>query len=318
MEPQGAFRIAIIGLGKVARDRHVEAIAQCPGARLAATADPQASLPGIPAFPSLEALLASGVEVDAVALCTPPGIRTRLAAQALAAGKHVLLEKPPGTTIAGIAPLLQLAGERGRSLYAAWHSRHAPAVEPARALLAGRTIRAVRVAWKEDVRRWHPGQDWVWEPGGFGVFDPGINALSILTRILPRPIFLTAADLLFPGNRATPIAATLRFTDMGGLDGEAAFDWRPAGPENWTIRIEAEEGPLVLAGGGRRLLDGERLVLDQPKAEYPLIYGRFMALARQGGCEVDLAPLHLVADAFLLGRHHRGEDFTWAPHGPVP
>ncbi len=37
---------------------------------------------------------------------------------------------------------------------------------------------------KEDVRRWHPGQDWIWEAGGFGVFDPGINALSILTEVL--------------------------------------------------------------------------------------------------------------------------------------
>ena len=50
--------------------------------------------------------------------------------------------------------------------------------------LAGRTIRRVECTWKEDVRVWHPGQAWIWEPG-IGVFDPGINALSVLTRILP-------------------------------------------------------------------------------------------------------------------------------------
>ena len=42
-----------------------------------------------------------------------------------------------------------------------------------------------RIIWKEDVHHWHPGQRWIWEPGGFGVFDPGINALSVLTEILP-------------------------------------------------------------------------------------------------------------------------------------
>ncbi|SHJ00871.1 D-galactose 1-dehydrogenase [Roseomonas rosea] len=309
MDPQDACRIAIIGLGKVARDRHVDAISRAPGARLAATADPQASLPGIPAFPSLEALLASGTGFDAVALCTPPAIRTRLAAAALAAGKHVLLEKPPGATVAEVTALTHLAHRQHRTLYATWHSRHAPAVEPARARLATRRIRAIRIDWKEDVRHWHPGQDWIWEPGGFGVFDPGINALSILTRILPRPVFVTDAELLLPANRATPIAAHLRFTDTEGLDGRAAFDWRPTGPEDWTIRIETDEGPLAIERGGRRLLEGGLLLLDQPKAEYPAIYSRFTALAGQGASEVDLAPLALVADTFLLSRRHTVEAF---------
>ncbi|MBP0444735.1 Gfo/Idh/MocA family oxidoreductase [Roseomonas sp. SSH11] len=310
MEPADELRLAIIGLGKIARDRHLGAIAGIPGLRLVATADPRSSLTGVPAFPSLEALLASGTGFDAVALCTPSQIRARLAAGALRAGKHVLLEKPPGATVAEIAPLLELARRKGRSLHASWHSRHAPAVEPARSMLASRRIRAVRIEWMEDVRRWHPGQDWIWEPGGLGVFDPGINALSILTRILPQPVFLTGADLLFPGNRSAPIAADLRFTDAHGLDGSAAFDWRPQGPENWTIRVDTEEGSLTIEGGGRRLLEGERLLLEEPKAEYDAIYRHFAALARSGECDVDLAPLVHVADAFLLGRRMLVEDFA--------
>jgi D-galactose 1-dehydrogenase len=47
----------------------------------------------------------------------------------------------------------------------------------------------VNVIWREDVRVWHPGQDWIWQPGGLGVFDPGINALSIITHILPARSF---------------------------------------------------------------------------------------------------------------------------------
>jgi D-galactose 1-dehydrogenase len=77
-------------------------------------------------------------------------------------------------------------------------------VEAARSWLAERRLSAVRIDWREDVRRWHPGQAWIWEPGGLGVFDPGINALSIATRILPRAFFLTEGVLRFPENRARP------------------------------------------------------------------------------------------------------------------
>jgi D-galactose 1-dehydrogenase len=57
---------------------------------------------------------------------------------------------------------------------------------PAKAWLAGkRQVARGRITWREDVRKWHPGQDWVFEPGGMGVFDPGINALSILTISCP-------------------------------------------------------------------------------------------------------------------------------------
>src|SRR3546814_4182786 len=88
-----------------------------------------------------------------------------------------MLEKPPGATLSEVHALEALARKQGRTLFATWHSREAAAVEPARALLATRKIRSVRVEWKEDVRHWHPGQAWIWEPGGLGVFDPGINAL---------------------------------------------------------------------------------------------------------------------------------------------
>ncbi len=39
------------------------------------------------------------------------------------------------------------------------------------------------------------------EPGGLGVIDPGINALSIVTAILPKPVHLVSAELEFPEGR---------------------------------------------------------------------------------------------------------------------
>ena len=211
------IRLAIVGLGKIAGDQHIPAIAGTDGIELAAIADPSGGIDGVAHFATLDQLLADAPEIDAVALCTPPQVRSALAAAALKAGKHVLLEKPPGATVSELDPLIATARQTGRTLFAAWHSRFAPAVEPARNFLADRQIKSVVVEWKEDVRVWHPGQAWIWEPGGLGVFDPGINALSILTRILPRPFFLTRSELSFPRNRAAPIAADLVFSDDAGI-----------------------------------------------------------------------------------------------------
>jgi D-galactose 1-dehydrogenase len=297
-----ALRLAIVGFGKIARDQHVPAIAATPGIELVAVASRNASLPGLPHVATLEQLLRDGPEIDAVALCTPPQVRRAQAMTALAAGKHVMLEKPPGATVAELDPLVALAAQQQRTLFATWHSREAPGVEPARAWLARRRISSVRIDWKEDVRVWHPGQGWIWEPGGLGVFDPGINALSILTRILPRPVFVTAAELAFPSNRAAPIAADLTLADADGLSIAAAFDFRQTGPQSWDIAVETDGGALTLSRGGAHLAIDGRVVVAEKEAEYPGLYRRFAALVARGESDVDLAPLRLVADAFLLGR----------------
>ncbi len=303
------LRVAIVGFGKIARDQHVPAIAATDGVELVAVADPVASLPGVPHVATLVELLRGGPDIDAVAICTPPQVRQAQAAIALAAGKHVLLEKPPGATVAEITPLSAAARAAGRTLFAAWHSRYAPAVEPARQLLAGRQINSVRIIWKEDVRVWHPGQAWIFAPGGLGVFDPGINALSILTRILPQPLFVTSADLAFPANRDAPIAASLALSDAQGLKIAAEFDFRQTGPQSWDIEIDTDGGLVSFSHGGRKLTVGDRQHVDAAKAEYPALYRRFRELAVSGESDVDLAPLQLVADAFLLGRRRTVEPF---------
>jgi D-galactose 1-dehydrogenase len=301
--------LAIVGFGKIARERHVPAIAATPGMTLVAVADPNPPPSGVPHFRTLEDLLRAGPEIDAIALCTPPVARRALAAIALYAEKHVLLEKPPGAAVSEIAPLLTLARTKRRSLFATWHSRFAPAVEPARRLLAGRRILAVNITWKEDVRMWHPGQDWIFEPGGFGAFDPGINALSILTYILPQPLFVTRATLDFPANREAPIAAELELADDAGLPIRASFDFRESRRQIWDIHFETDRGGVTLSAGGRRLLTGDEVVVDSEKQEYPQIYRRFVELAGERSSDVDLAPLQLVADAFMLGRRRLVEAF---------
>lgn len=303
------IRVAIVGLGKIARDQHIPAIAATPGLDLAAIVSRNATHRGIPNFPRLDDLLAADLEIDAVALCTPPQIRREQAALALAAGKHVLLEKPPGATVAEVEPLAAEAEAADLTLFATWHARYAAAVAPAKQRLAGRHIRAVRIDWREDVRIWHPGQAWIFEPGGLGVFDPGINALSILTEILPRPVFLTAARLEIPANKQTPIAAQLDLLDTEQTPIRAEFDFRQTGPQTWTIALDTDAGPLVLEQGGKRLTDAGRVIVDAPDTEYPVLYARFATLIAARRSDVDLTPLRLVADAYLLAHHTQTPPF---------
>jgi D-galactose 1-dehydrogenase len=225
--------LALVGLGKIARDQHLPAIAATPGLRLAAIASRSAPATDLPLYPDLAALLAAEPGIDGVTLCTPPQGRFDQAHTALLAGKHLMLEKPPGATLSEVHALQELATAQGVTIFATWHSREAAGVAPARDWLAGRRIRHVEVVWKEDVRHWHPGQAWIWEPGGLGVFDPGINALSIVTAILPEPMRLERADLSFPANRAAPIAADLAFRTATGAPVAVAFDWRQTGPQSW-------------------------------------------------------------------------------------
>src|SRR3546814_14231220 len=97
-----------------------------------------------------------------------------------------MLEKPPAATTTEISALADHARARGVTLFATWHSREAAGVAGARDWLSDKRIRAAHIRWKEDIRRWHPGQEWILDAGGFGVFDPGINALSILRLEGPR------------------------------------------------------------------------------------------------------------------------------------
>jgi D-galactose 1-dehydrogenase len=309
-----AHRLGVIGLGKIAQDQHLPVIRANPAFELLAVSSQRGmAVEGVPhAFTDWRDMLRLP-DLDAVAICTPPQPRHAIASAALAAGKHVLLEKPPAATLSELVDLERGATAAGRTLFTTWHSQYNRAVDEARRALAGRTVERLLVTWKEDVRRWHPGQEWIWEAGCFGVFDPGINALSIVTRIMPACVFIRRADLEFPSNKDAPIAATLQLGS--GRDREdlrAVFDWRQASEQTWDIAVETSEGVnLKLTKGGSRLAIDGSLVAEEPPAEYEGIYRRFGELLAEGRSEVDAEPFRLVADAFMIGRRLAVEPFFW-------
>jgi predicted dehydrogenase len=306
------LRVAIIGFGKIAKDQHVPSIALHDRLELAATTSRQGTgAEGRPCFRDHHEMLRQVDDLDAVAICTPPSVRYNIARDCLEAGLHCLLEKPPAVTLGEIEDLACIAEGKQLTLFTTWHAQANPAVTAAAELLAGQRIASMEVAWREDVRKWHPGQQWIWEPGGFGVFDPGINALSILTRIFPGNLFVREAELFFPANRQTPIAANLTLASPAA---DAAmpvvFDWSYSAGESWTIDIRTDTGTRVtlLEGGGRLEVDGEPRTTEGPD-EYPALYGEFIDLIDERRSHVDVRPLRLSADAFLLGQRTIVEPF---------
>lgn len=307
------IKTALVGIGKIARDQHIPSLAANPEFDLVAAVSRNAQLDGVANYATLDELLTDRPDVELVSLCMPPAARFEYATRAIAAGRHVMLEKPPGATLSECHELVRLAKAKGVCLFATWHSRSAAAVPAAKAWLADKQLRELTITWKEDVRRWHPGQGWIWQVGGLGVFDPGINALSILTEILPLSVHLTKSDLWFPENRQTPIAAKLEFAHPDGASVCAEFDWRQQGDQIWTFAAKTDAGELTLLDGGDKMqVDGlsHDIAKTAPlNGEYADLYAQMSRLVASGSSDVDLSPMTHVVDAFALGTRHVVEAF---------
>ena len=310
------YRIGIIGFGKIAHDQHAPAIANSPHFELVAISNggDAPPPPGARAFAGYADMLKQVEGLDAVAICTPPGPRRTIASDCLAAGKNVLLEKPPAGTVTEVTDIALAAKTAGRVAFATYHAQHNAAVKRAADMLAGKQVQTLQVNWKEDIRRWHPGQDWILAEGGFGIFDPGINALSILSRIMPEPVFIEKSELFFPANRQAPIAANL-VLGTGVHEGEqlnVAFDWRQTGPQTWEIDMTTVDGlKLKLSDGGAKLETPGEPPFVGPPDEYPDIYREFATLLDQSQSKMEAAPFQLVADAFMLGRRTQVDAFEF-------
>ena len=308
-------KIAVIGIGKIAQDQHLPVIDKSPDFELAACVSTRGiGHGGVPVFKSPAELYKAMPEVKLVSICTPPGVRHAYVREAIDAGKDLLLEKPPTPTITEFEDLVAYGVKKGRVLFQTWHSRYNAAVDTAKLILKDEGVASVRIDWRESVRKWHPGQELVWEPGGFGVCDPDINAMSIFTKIMPFPVFVEKAHLRFPANRQTPVDVEITFksAEKHAPKLSAGFNWLEESGEIWTIAIETRKGTKLNLERGATVLtvDGKKTVAN-PTEEYEAIYERFAKLLKKGKSEMDGSPLRLIGDAFLLGARENVEEFHW-------
>jgi len=305
------LKIGIVGLGKIVVDQHIPVIRANKKLELVAGCSPASRPDGVKAYNSLEDMLAAHPEIEAVSVCTPPQVRHAIARQVIAAGKHCFLEKPPAATLGEAEDIKAAAVAKGVSLLASWHSRYAPAVERARAWIKAHPVKDIKIVWKENVRQWHPGQTWIFEPGGMGVFDPGINSLSILTHIVPDPVLVKSADLHIPVNCGAPVQVEMDMVSTAGVAIRAEYDFLQTGIQTWSIYAEAQSGErMALHLGGTELEIDGKTVMKEKEAEYTGLYAHFLDLVRSKTSDADFSPLRIVSDAMLLGKRINAPEYV--------
>lgn len=251
-------RIAIIGCGGIA-DMHAKAIGDIPEAQLVAcysrspaSAQRFAERYGIQAFDSYEGLLASS-EVDAVALCTPSGLHTPQALQAIEAGKHVLIEKPMSLTLEEADRLIAAADQGDVVVGVISQYRTSAAVEEVkRAIDQGALGRVTSGSlqmkyWR--TQAYYASADWrgTWAlDGGGALMNQGIHGVDIFRYLMGKPISLTAyARTLTHDIQVEDMAVAILEFEGGALGTiEGSTTCNPGYPRR--IEICGDKGSVVL------------------------------------------------------------------------
>lgn len=268
-------RLGIIGLGAMGRVHAANLLAgKVPRIELTAVADTNpdnvAGLAGVSAFPSLEAMAASGL-IDAVLIATPHFLHTSLGIEALAAGLHVLVEKPVSVHKADAERLLAAHARPDRVFAAMFNQRTDPHYLHLRDLIRGGGLGEVRrvnwtvTNWYRTGRYYASGgwrATWAGEGGGL-LLNQCPHNLDLLQWLfgMPRRV---RAFCHFGRYHAIEVeddvTAYLEFPN-----GATGVFVASTGEAPGTNRLE------VAAEGGRVVLEGDRLVLTRnavPMSEF--------------------------------------------------
>ena len=229
------------------------------------------------AYDDYDAMLADSA-VGAVYLASPNHLHAEQTAQAAAAGKHVLCEKPMALTLADCRRMVDACRSAGVRLGVGFHLRAHPGLQRLRALVAEGALGAVSMAaanWARGVRGQTappprpPGQEWWEEPAmaGAGVMmATGVHCVDALRYALGREVVEVAAM-----NDASPgaplenlLAMLLRFDD--GSIGQVTTSRRTPDWPSQDVAVYGSGGRGALVGGVDTTLTGE-LVVDAQSAQ---------------------------------------------------
>ena len=251
----------MVGCGRVS-SRHVDALVRhVPGARLAAVCDvvPErarryADELGIPAFTSAVEMYRA-VDLDVIDIATPSGDHYARAMEALAHGKHVVVEKPVALRPEHAEAMIREAAARGRRLWVAHQNRYNRALARARAEVAsGRlgksVLGTVRVRWSRD-QSYYDGDNWhgTWLMDGGVTSQQAIHHLDALLWCMGpvEAVDASCATRLVRMECEDLSVATLRFASGALGIIEATTATRPRDIEA-SLSVLGEGGVIVLGG----------------------------------------------------------------------
>ncbi|KKT16762.1 MAG: hypothetical protein UV98_C0023G0022 [Parcubacteria group bacterium GW2011_GWB1_43_6] len=225
--------------------------------------------------------------INVVTIATPPNTHYQITKEALAAGKDVLLEKPPTLRIEQLSELAGIATKNNLVLFTAYHACYRPEVDLAGQELKDKKVREVEISYGEYVLNYHNSQGWIFNPeiaGGGIIMDSGINAISIIQTVLPYSnLRVIKTKLSKKSNFKVETSAEVNFT-LGEIGkGVLKMNWFHRGDEIRQITFRTENDIYVLdivqnqlTKNGVPLMgqDDERRMVDM-NIEYEGVYKDF-------------------------------------------
>ena len=248
------LRVAVIGSGFIAL-YHARAVAELPGAELAAAANwrPEslarlAAECGIPRTTTDWRELVGDPEIDAAVVATPNSLHAEQAIAFLDAGQHVLVEKPMAMDVAEADAMVAAAERSSAFLMVAHCWRFHPAVLALRdRIAAGELGEIVKTRGYGVHAKWGPA-GWFVDPdlaGGGALADMGVHAIDTARFLLggPEPVRVCAAI----GTRYSEVAvdddAILLISWSDGTNSVVESGW-------WQPHLEGLEAETEVYGTG--------------------------------------------------------------------
>jgi predicted dehydrogenase len=273
-------KIAIVGFGFIAQKGHLPTYQSRDDLNLRAVVDPVSARreealklhPGIRVYETLSDLLQDcPQEIDLVDICAPNVFHIPATRQALAAGKHVLCEKPLALNLAEFEDIKQLALEKRRLLYPCHNYKFAPSVVHAAKLVRSGAIgeplyasfQVYRVSHARGVPEWQPHwrRDKAIAGGGIAI-DHGVHAISIAHSLLGGAPKQVAAHIRNLGND--------KDTNLTENTALICLDWDPVLVQinlTWvgsvrksSFRVQGTEGEICIDNDDVILIDKNKNV----------------------------------------------------------
>jgi predicted dehydrogenase len=236
------LRVAVLGAGAIAQVAHLPALRRLPGVTVAAICDNDLSKAQALAarfevketFDDIEEVL-KYTKPDVVAVCTPNHLHEIHAVSALAAGAHVLCERPLALTRTGVERVLQASERYGKRVMVGMNHRFRADVQAVRGFLASGelgVLQAIRSGW----HTFQPSRQLVaWrlrrqEAGGGAFLDLGLQLLDLGLWLAawPAPKRVAAHATAHPKDGVEDMATAL-VVCANGVSLSIDVSWRHMG-----------------------------------------------------------------------------------------
>ncbi|GAA3821113.1 Gfo/Idh/MocA family protein [Cellulomonas soli] len=292
-----SVRLGVLGAAKILQTAVIDPARDVPDLTVTAIAARDldratalAAQHGIPRVLADYDTLLADPDVDAIYIPTPASLHGLWTARALAAGKHVLCEKPFTANADEAARIAALADGTGLVVMEAMHAQHHPAWARVRELLdqgvigEPRTAEAtflVDIADRGDIR-------WQQALGGGALMDLGVYPLRFLQTVFGTPVVRAASAVEVDGVDGS---ITVRLDLPGGVDGTVRASMVQDQPEaeativgtTGTLRVHLPYHPQM---GGHLVVetaDGRTQEQLDPTPTYVFMLRAFAEAVLHGG-----------------------------------